>query len=76
VRWGLDCQNGLDRRDFPPAVVAIVSVAVQGHENCRDGINFPGIFLELFGFFLSGRRFEVAVLIKGLRGAISASLSA
>jgi hypothetical protein len=52
----------------------IVSVAVQERENCRDGIYFPGIFLELFGFFLERSPLvKVATIAEGLCGAVSAS---
>jgi hypothetical protein len=54
---------------------------MQRTQNCRDGIDFPGIFLGLSGLLLSARRFRVAVIFNGLivrdlRGALSASFSA
>jgi hypothetical protein len=49
---------------------------VQERENCRDGIDFPGIFLELSVFSLSAGHFRIVVFVKGLHGAIGASFSA
>ena len=47
-------------------------------ENKTAGIAppFPAFFLGFPSVFLSARRFMVAVIVKGLRGALSASLSA